>query len=153
MQEALTISWTCSLFNALNASELYAIMQLRNEVFVVEQNCVYQDADGKDAGCWHFCGWENGQLAAYARLLPPGISYDSSSIGRVLVSPAFRNRQLGRLLMQKAIEKTFEFFGGNSITIGAQYYLLNFYSSLGFAPIGQQYLEDGIPHITMILKK
>lgn len=147
------LNWTCQPFSLLDAPALYAILRLRSEVFVVEQNCVYLDTDGKDELSWHCCGRINGQLAAYARLIPPGTSYETASIGRVVVAPAFRGQEMGRALMEEAIRKTFELYGGDSITIGAQTYLIRFYQSLGFSTVGEEYPEDGIPHITMILKK
>lgn len=149
----MEISWTIKKFNDLSTAELYAIMQLRNEVFVVEQNCVYQDADNKDPSSLHFCGWNGSKLVAYTRIIPPGIAYAEASIGRVVTSPAHRKTGLGRLLMGKSIELTLSTFNCTSIKIGAQLYLTQFYSSLGFTQSSQQYLEDGIPHIEMILNK
>jgi len=128
-------------------------MKLRNEVFVVEQDCVYQDADGKDPYSRHLCGWDDDRLAAYCRILPPGISYAEASIGRVVTAPAYRKAGLGRELMQQAMEKTCSLFHTGTIRIGAQCYLGKFYTSLGFLTCGPEYLEDGIPHIHMIFKK
>ena|SRR6218665_702259 len=144
--------WTCKKFSELTPAELYAILKLRSEVFVVEQNCVYLDPDGKDAGAYHLCGWMNNELlVAYARLLPPGLSYTEASIGRVVSHPAYRKYGYGKILMQKAIEKTKILFDTNSIKIGAQQYLLKFYGDLGFMSIGEPYMEDGIPHVEMLL--
>ena len=138
-------------FNEFAPSELYAYLQLRSEVFVVEQNCVYQDADYKDLKGWHYMGVdEEGKLIAYVRLLPPGVSYEEPSIGRVLTNPAARGTGAGRLLMQNAIEQCKQLFGDVPIKIGAQYYLLKFYSSLGFVQTSEIYLEDDIEHIEMI---
>ena len=146
-----SIEWRLKKMDELSAQELYQILQVRSEVFVVEQNCVYLDADGKDDKSYHFCGWINDKLAAYCRLLPMGISYpDAASIGRVVTHPNFRNLGAGKILMQKAINTTYELFEVNSIKIGAQLYLLKFYSDLGFKQISDTYLEDGIPHITML---
>jgi ElaA protein len=103
----MTLNWICKHFDELAVKELYAILQLRNEVFVVEQNCVYQDADGKDPDSLHLCGWDTGKLAAYTRIIPPGISYTDASIGRVVTSPAYRNTGLGRQLMKESIRLTF----------------------------------------------
>lgn len=147
------MTWVLKKFTALTAEELYAILQLRNEVFVVEQNCVYQDADDKDPLAWHLAGWDNAKLVAYTRLIPPGISYQEASIGRVVTSPAYRKTGIGRELMQVSIDKTFSLFACSAIKIGAQLYLQDFYTSLGFVPSGTGYLEDGIPHIEMQLKK
>lgn len=149
----MVLNWTYTKFNELSPAELYAIMQLRNEVFVVEQNCVYQDADDKDLRCLHFCGWHAEKLVAYTRLVPPGISFAEASIGRVVTSPAYRKTGMGRKLMQESIILCFDVFNCRQIRIGAQVYLTNFYQSLGFTPCSSEYLEDGIPHIEMILDK
>jgi ElaA protein len=145
----MELTWKCTVFNELSVTELYAIMQLRNEVFVVEQNCVYQDADNKDLASYHLTGWDADQLVAYCRLLPPGISYQDASIGRVATSSAYRKMGNGRLLMSKAIVKTLSQFTCSKITISAQFYLSKFYESLGFTAFGEVYLEDNIPHIEM----
>ncbi len=126
-------------------------MQLRNEVFVVEQNCVYQDADNKDPHCYHLIGWRNEKLVAYTRLLPPGLAYTEPSIGRVVSSPSARGGGIGRELMEKSIEQVSQLFGTTSIKIGAQLYLLRFYTSLGFQQTSDIYLEDNIEHVEMIL--
>lgn len=149
----MEINWLLKKFEELTAAELYAIMQLRNEVFVLEQNCVYQDADDVDQSSWHFTGWDGNKLVAYTRIIPPGLSYEIPSIGRVVTSPAYRKKGIGKLLMKLSIEKTFNLFNCDSIKIGAQLYLQNFYESLGFVSCSVQYLEDGIPHIKMLLKK
>lgn len=149
----MELSWIIKEFNDLCAAELYAIMQLRNEVFVVEQNCVYQDADDKDQASLHFCGWQGSKLVAYTRIIPPGISYAEASIGRVVTSPAYRKTGIGLILMEKSIKLTFSSFNCSQIKIGAQVYLTRFYSSLGFTQSSEEYLEDGIPHIEMILNK
>jgi ElaA protein len=147
----MKLNWILKKFEALTPYELYDIMWLRNEVFVVEQNCVYQDADYKDQKGWHYMGVdEEGKLMAYVRLLPPGVSYEEPSIGRVLTNPAARGTGVGRLLMQNAIEQCKALFGDVPIKIGAQYYLLQFYSSLGFVQTSAIYLEDNIEHIEMI---
>jgi ElaA protein len=144
------ITWVCKKFDELTARELYAILQLRNEVFVVEQNCVYQDADNKDAASYHFMAWENGMLAGYTRLIPAGVAYALPSIGRVVTSPKFRGQGVGKLLMEKSIEWTKDLFGKTSIKLGAQLYLKKFYESFGFQQSSDVYLEDGIKHIEMI---
>jgi ElaA protein len=149
----MQLNWTIRSFNELGAAELYAIMQLRNEVFVVEQNCVYQDADNRDQQSLHFCGWQEGKLLAYTRIIPPGFAYEEASIGRVVTSPLCRRTGIGRVLMQKSIANTFNIFKCSRIRIGAQVYLTAFYASLGFVATGEPYLEDGIPHIEMILNK
>ncbi len=148
----MQLNWIYKSFHLLTVEELYAIMQLRNEVFSVEQNCVYQDADDKDQASYHLAGWDGKKLAAYCRILPAGLSYDSPSIGRVVSSPAYRNSGCGRRLMQLAITKTMAQFNQPLITISAQLYLQKFYSDLGFKQISDVYAEDGIPHIKMQLR-
>lgn len=138
-------------FNELTPHELYAILQLRNEVFVVEQNCVFQDADNKDQVSLHVMCWNNDLLAGYTRLVPAGIAYVEPSIGRVVTSPKVRHAGIGKLLMQYSIRTTYNAWGKTTITIGAQFYLRNFYSSLGFQQCSDIYLEDGIQHIKMFL--
>jgi len=140
---------TCKAFDDLTPHELYEIMRLRNEVFVLEQLCVYQDADNKDQRSHHLMIKDNGKLIAYSRLLPPGVSYPEMSIGRVISSPEYRRKGAGRLLMQKAIEGCHELFGEGPIRIGAQLYLTKFYESFGFVSSGEVYLEDNIEHVEM----
>lgn len=147
----MNIEWKCKAFDELLPIELYKIMQLRSAVFVVEQNCIFQEADNKDEGCMHFMGFINDELAAYTRLSPPGYIYDEMSIGRVVTSPAHRSKGLGKELMQRSIDLCRLYFGNGAIKIGAQYYLINFYQSLGFKIIDEIYLEDGIEHVHMLL--
>ncbi len=147
------LTWNCKIFNTLTPLELYAILNLRSEVFVVEQNCVYLDTDNKDQESYHLCGWDGKLLIAYARILPPGLAFTEASIGRVVTSPPFRKTGAGRELMDIAIKNTIEIFNVNKIKIGAQLYLLSFYTSLGFLISGPEYLEDGIPHIEMSYTK
>ena len=149
----MQLHWIIKKFDELTPAELYAIIQLRNEVFVVEQNCVYQDADNKDQKCFHFMGWGGATLVAYTRIIPQGISYTEASIGRVVSSPKYRGTGAGRELMQRSIDNTFKLFNCSSIKIGAQLYLKKFYETLGFVQSSDQYLEDNIPHIEMILSK
>ena len=143
------MNWIIKKFADLTPHELYAILQLRNEVFVVEQNCVYQDADNKDQQSWHLMGWHGDLLAAYTRIVPPGIIYILPSIGRVVTSPALRKTGIGKQLMEKSIETVENLFGNISIQIGAQLYLKKFYEALGFRQSSEIYLEDGIEHIEM----
>jgi ElaA protein len=143
--------WVLKKFELLTPFELYDIIKLRNEVFVVEQNCVFQDADGKDIHCHHLMGYLDKELVVYTRLVPPGISYPvHSSIGRVVSSKKVRGGGYGKLLMEKSIEIAERLFGPAPIKIGAQLYLNTFYTSLGFVNAGEIYLEDGIEHIEMI---
>jgi ElaA protein len=147
----MNITWSCKSFDTLTPAELYSILQLRNEVFVVEQNCVYQDCDDKDLPSHHFMGWLQNKLVAYTRLIPAEITYHEISIGRVVTSPSVRGNKIGKELMQRSIEKLYELFGKSPIMIGAQLYLESFYESLGFVKCSDVYLEDGIEHIKMIL--
>ena len=145
------MEWILKKFDALTVHELYAILQLRNEVFAVEQQCVYPDMDNKDQGAWHCMGWQAGKLVAYTRLLPPGLAYPEASIGRVVTSPAVRRTGAGRELMKRSIEEAQALFGAGPIKIGAQLYLHAFYASFGFRQTSEVYLEDGIEHIEMLL--
>jgi len=146
------ISWICKKFEDLSPYELYAVIQLRNEIFVVEQNCVFQDADNKDQYCWHLMGYKGDkQLVAYTRLVPAGVSYKEPSIGRVVTAQTERGKGTGRLLMEESIKQSRILFGEQIIRIGAQLYLKNFYNSLGFKETGEIYLEDGIQHVEMLL--
>ena len=146
------VTFSCFPFEALNAFQLYEIMALRQEVFVVEQNCPYQDCDGKDLESWHLQGRDDsGKLVCYTRLLPAGVSYPGYiSIGRVVSAPSARKTGIGKILMEKSIEKCIELFGNQAIKIGAQTYLLRFYEGFGFHSTGEEYLEDGIPHTKMV---
>ena len=143
--------WTCKSFDQLGVNELYAILRLRIEVFIVEQNCVFQDADDKDQKSYHFMGWIGDDLAAYTRLVPEDISYDKPSIGRVVTSPKYRRSGIGKELMIKSIESAYKLWGKQPIQIGAQLYLKKFYESLGFIVSGPVSHEDGIEHVEMLL--
>ena len=145
----MQVQWLLKKFDDLKPQELYAILQLRIEVFVVEQNCVFQDADGKDPGCWHFMGWKDNRLVAYTRLVPPGHIYKEPSIGRVVTAPSARKSGAGKELMRQSLIKMYELFGNLPVKIGAQLYLKRFYESFGFKQISDVYLEDGIEHIYM----
>jgi len=142
--------WVLKHFNELSVTELYSILQLRNEVFVVEQNCVFQDADNKDQNCYHLMGFQNDLLVAYTRIVPPQIIYVEASIGRVVTSTNVRRNGAGKLLMHQSIKCLYELFGQVSIKIGAQLYLKQFYESFDFVQTGCIYLEDGIEHIHMV---
>ncbi len=136
----------------MTALQLYAIMALRQEVFVVEQNCPYLDADGKDVKCWHLMGYDaDGKLIAYARLIPKGVSYENfASMGRIATAASVRRTGAGRALMKVAMDEMAQQFSGDSIKISAQTYLREFYESYGFVVSGDEYLEDGIPHFPMV---
>lgn len=157
------LRWQSKAFEALSLDELYQILSLRQQVFVVEQNCAYQDADGEDPLAIHLMCFADNTLLAYARMfsvqpeatrdatLAHGASSDAHRIGRVIVAPQARGQQLGRQLMQRAIELAFAADANSDILVGAQTYLLDFYHSLGFVSEGAEYLEDGIPHQDMRL--
>ncbi len=150
MSSRSLVRWTLKHFNDLSPSELYAILRLRSEVFVVEQNCAYLDADNKDQRAWHLMGWLDDNLAAYTRLLPAGVTFAEASIGRVVTSPSVRGQDIGKELMRQSIERLHQFLGVVPIRIGAQLYLKKFYESFGFVQASEMYLEDGIEHIEMI---
>ena len=136
-------------FNELSLTELYNVLQLRSEVFVVEQNCVYQDIDGKDEKAIHLIGTFNNEIVAYVRIFKPGDYFEAASIGRVVVKQSYRDRKWGYDLMQEAIEVTKTVLNETYITISAQLYLKKFYENLGFVQTSEMYLEDDIPHIEM----
>jgi len=138
-------------FNQLSSNELYELLKLREEVFQIEQNCIYADIDGKDRFCWHLQYYTKGVLIAYCRLVPEHISYQNYvSIGRVVSHKAYRKQGIGRKLMLQAMMELNTLFPNIPIKISAQQYLQNFYESLGFTAVGEVYLEDNIPHIAMI---
>jgi ElaA protein len=144
------INWQCKKFSELSLEELYKILQVRNQVFIVEQTCAYQDCDGKDFNSWHVMGWNENALIAYSRILPPGLSYpNAASIGRVLTSPSFRGQDAGKQLITYSLKNLYNLFGEVKIIIGAQLYLKRFYESFHFTQCGDIYLEDGIEHIHM----
>jgi ElaA protein len=146
---AEAINWICKPFAELENTELYAIMQARVAVFIVEQNCLYQDLSGGDAMCWHLYATRAGEIKASARLVPPGLHYPEASIGRVLSTQSGRSVGLGRELMTRAIAECERIFGAGPIKIGAQMYLEQFYQGFGFVRVSEPYDEDGIPHIKM----
>ncbi|WP_191858449.1 GNAT family N-acetyltransferase [Hanstruepera ponticola] len=137
-------------FQELNTKELYDLLQLRSEVFVVEQDCVYQDIDGKDMKAYHILGYKNDELVAYTRVFKTGDYFERASIGRVVVKKSERHHKYGYDIMKASISLIENVFNETEILISAQTYLGNFYNKLGFIEIGEEYLEDGIPHIKMI---
>ncbi len=143
------IRWQCMQFSELDTTQLYAILKLRQDIFVVEQDCVYSDLDGLDQQALHLAAWQDGELLGYLRCLPPGLDYPEAAIGRIVISAAARGRQLGRELVQRGIDETLAAWPGAGITIGAQAHLESFYQSLGFETASDVYDEDGIPHIKM----
>jgi ElaA protein len=146
------VSWSVAPMEELTPTALYALLTLRQRVFIVEQNCVYLDCDGRDLEALHLMGYtEDRRLVAYARLLAPGTAFAEASIGRVVTAPELRRAGCGRPLVGEAIAQVRAHFGG-SIRIGAQHYLQHFYAEFGFVTEGEIYLEDGIPHIEMLLR-
>ena len=143
------MNWFLKKFEELTISELYAILQLRNEVFIIEQNCVYPDLDNKDQFSYHLMCWNEEKLIAYTRLLPPGVAYENPAIGRVATSASVRKSGIGKELMKRSIEHSDILFGKKPITLGAQLYLQRFYESFQFKASSEVYLEDGIEHIEM----
>ncbi|QHQ40826.1 GNAT family N-acetyltransferase [Microbulbifer hydrolyticus] len=146
-----------SSFDQLTTYELYEILRARQEVFAVEQECVYQDLDGKDLYAWHFTCWDSQQesptLLAYLRLVPPGKKYAEPSIGRVLTRKSVRGTGIGKELMRLGIEHTLRQFPAAPIRISAQLYLKRFYEEFGFVQSTEEYDEDGIPHIEMLRRE
>ena len=139
-------------FSELTLNELYRILELRSEIFVVEQDCVYQDVDGKDQKALHVLGFKNNEIVAYTRIFKPGDYFKNSSIGRVAVAEKERSFGYGHDLMNASIKAIKEAFNTTDITISAQVYLKKFYMAHNFEKIGEEYLEDGIPHIEMLKK-
>lgn len=139
-------------FEELTKQELYELLQLRAEVFVVEQDCVYQDIDGKDQKALHAIGVKDGKIVAYTRIFNTGDYFSEASIGRVVVRNDYRKDNFGKQIMLASIEVIHDLFNETTIHLSAQTYLKKFYDSLGFEQVGEGYLEDGIPHIGMIKK-
>jgi ElaA protein len=146
-----TPTFTCKSFDQLTTLELYSLLQLRSEVFVVEQNCVYQDVDGYDQIAIHLLMYLDNKLCAYSRLIPPGIKYESASIGRVVTQRDARGGGHGKALMESAMAHCKRLWPEAGLTISAQAYLEKFYQSLGFKTDSEPYMEDDIPHIQMRL--
>lgn len=145
----MSLIWKIKPFEALSSVELYNLLQLRSEVFVVEQNCVYQDIDGKDLKAIHIIGEFNGETVAYCRIFKSGDYFENASIGRVIVKETYRDKKWGHDLIREAISAVSNEFKEQQITISAQLYLKRFYEGHGFVKTSEEYLEDGIPHIEM----
>lgn len=137
-------------FDELTASEVYDVLQLRSEVFVVEQSCVYQDVDGKDNKGYHILGYFEDRLVAYTRFFGPGNYLRNSSFGRVVVKQEYRKFGFGKMIVKETIDAIEKLFGKENIEISAQTYLKEFYKEFGFHQEGEEYLEDAIPHIKMV---
>jgi ElaA protein len=146
----MAINWNSKNFDQLNPYELYDLLRLRSEVFVVEQNCVFLDMDNLDQYCIHLLGYDGSKLMAYTRIVPPGLIYKEASIGRVVTSSSVRYTGAGKKLMEQSIITLYKLFGSIPIKIGAQLYLKKFYESFGFVQMNEVYLEDGIEHIHML---
>lgn len=148
------IHWQWSRFNGLSLDDLYAVVRLREAVFIIEQNCPYPDADGRDPAAWHLLGWrgtgDERILAAYARVFEPGARYREASVGRVVTAPVVRGRGLGKVLMIEALRRIEALVPGQVVKIAAQRRLEKFYLSFGFRSVSAPYEEDGIMHIDMV---
>ncbi|MBE6054770.1 MAG: GNAT family N-acetyltransferase [Clostridium sartagoforme] len=144
------MNWKIKKFKELSVDELYRIIELRNEVFVVEQECIYQDCDRKDLEAFHLFYTEGNKVVATLRILNKGVSYEEISIGRVAVDKSYRRKNLGRKAMELALDFIKNTYGESPIRISAQVYIKNFYKSLGFNEVSEVYLEDNIPHVEML---
>lgn len=144
--------WKIKSFEKLAIKELYAILKIRQEVFIVEQTCYYLDADGYDEKAIHIWGEKDEEIVAYCRIFEPKIKYPESSLGRVLTNPSYRNLKLGKVLLKIALNTIDTKFDTPNVRISAQDYLLRFYSEFGFISTGVEYLEDNIPHTEMLRK-
>ena len=147
------MNFTLKKFEQLTTGELYSILKVRTEVFVVEQNCPYPEVDGKDLKSYHLYKEEDGEVIAYLRILPPGVSYEELSIGRVLVKKEYRGQKLAHQMLEYALQFIQNKLNETTVKIQAQAHLRNFYGSFGFKAVTETYLEDNIPHVDMILDK
>ena len=148
------INWQWSRFNELSLDDLYAVVRLREGVFIIEQNCPYPDADGRDPRAWHLLGWRDydgeRRLVAYARVFEPGVRYSEASVGRIVTAPEVRGTGLGKTLMAEALRRIESLVPGQAVKIAAQRRLEDFYLGFGFRTISAPYKEDGIIHVDMI---
>jgi ElaA protein len=147
------LNWQIKKFNELTADEIYKILKSRNEVFIVEQNCAFQDCDDKDENSYHLLIEDDEFLAGYLRILEKGVSYNEISIGRVLVAKEYRKNGIARDMMLKAIDYIHNSLNEISIRISAQSYLVDFYKSIGFEEVSDIYYDDNIPHVEMLYIK
>lgn len=151
---AQPLRWQLSSFADLSPHQIYAILQARTEVFVIEQRCLFQDIDGKDPACHHLIGWTaHQQVAAYLRIVPPGLAFTEASIGRVLTTKIGRGLGIGKTLLSTGLTQTRALYPTQAIRIGAQQYLEQFYASFGFQTVSEMYLEDDIPHVEMLISE
>jgi len=150
----MDVTWQWSAYEDLSREELYAILARRQEVFIIEQQCIYPDLDGIDPHAFHLMGWrmvdDRRELLAYLRCVHPGIKYAEVSLGRVLSAPAARGTGIGRALLAEALQQTARVYPGQAIRISAQRYLEKFYAGFGFVSTSEPYDEDGIPHVEML---
>jgi ElaA protein len=146
----MLFTWTFTPFASLTVAQLYSILAARSAVFVVEQNCPYQDMDGVDERCMHLVAWQEKEVAAYLRIVPPGIKFSEPSIGRVITGPKFRGTGLGRELMRRGVLQLDELYPNRPSRIGAQAHLQKFYAEFGYVTSSDTYLEDGIAHVEMV---
>lgn len=156
MTNTSRFEWQWSRFNDLSVDDLYAVVRLREAVFIVEQNCPYPDSDGRDPSAWHLLGWQQGserKLVAYARVFEPGVRYEEASIGRVVTAPEVRGSGVGKVLMAEALRRVEIMLPGQVIKIAAQRRLEKFYLGFGFRTVSAPYDEDGIIHVDMILDR
>jgi ElaA protein len=145
------ITWQCAHFSEFSAAQLYAVLSMRSEVFIVEQNCVYQDMDGVDIDCLHVIGWTSDQqVAAYMRIVPPGRKFAEVSLGRVITSNTARGTGIGKQLLTRGLELIAAHYPGLAIRIHAQAYLEKFYGTFGFVTVSDVFMEDNIPHCVMM---
>ena len=150
----LAIEWQWSSFSGLSGAHVYEILSLRQRVFVVEQNCAYQDADGRDADAWHLLGWDSSarkKLIGYARVFEPGARYKEPSIGRIVSAPEVRGTGVGRMIVNESMRRCAELWPKRTIRVAAQRRLEQFYREFGFVVDGEPYIEDEIEHIDMLL--
>ena len=145
----MPLTWTCEGFEQLGAVRLYALLRLRSEVFVVEQNCAFLDLDGLDEGALHLAAWRGAEPVAYARLLAPGVKAPTPTISRVITAPSARGTGLGHELNAQALAACERLWPQRSLTLFAQAHLQGFYSRAGFVGVGEEFMEDGIPHREM----
>ncbi len=147
----MNIGWECLRFEELTTAALYTVLRARQDVFILEQQCFYNDFDGYDEGALHLLGWsDEGHLLAYLRIIAPGVKFPEYSLGRVLSTKAGRGNGAGRALLAEALRRTDLLYPGQRCRIGAQRYLEAFYTSFGFQKLGEPYVEDGIAHLDML---
>ena len=146
----MSVRWRWYDWAGLTPDVLYAFLKLRSDIFVVEQDCVFPEMDGRDPRCEHLCGWQGDELVAYLRLVPPGVRTPEVALGRVVVAQAARGTGLGRAIMQEGLARCAVKYPGQPVKVSAQAHLEAFYAGLGFATVGAPYDEDGILHVDMV---